>query len=107
MAVTITASVGLNGTNRPADVMAIQKALNDIQPSAGGASPKLVPDGQSGPKTRGAILHFQQVHLGLTQDSKVDPGGSTLREINAILDPSVMAADPKVLALTDMVVSNL
>ena len=107
MAVTITLSVGLNGANRPADVMAIQKALNDIQPSAGGANPKLVPDGLSGPKTRAAILHFQQVHLGLTQDSKVDPGGSTLREMNAILDPSIMAADPKALALTDMVVSNL
>jgi peptidoglycan hydrolase-like protein with peptidoglycan-binding domain len=81
--------------------------LNDIDPSAGGALPKLVPDGQCGPKTRAAILHFQQAHLGLTQDSKVDPGGSTLREMNAILDPSLAAADPKTLALNDMVISNI
>ncbi len=107
MAVTITASVGLNGNNRPADVMAIQKALNDIPASAGGANPKLVPDGQSGSKTRAAILHFQQVHLGLTKDSKVDPGGATLREMNGILDPNVLAADPKALAMTDMVISNI
>lgn len=107
IAVTITASVGLNGTNRPADVLAIQKALNDIPPSAGGASPKLFPNGHSGPKTRAAILHFQQIHLGLAQDSKVDPGGSTLRELNWILDPNVLAADPKALALTDMAVSNI
>ena len=38
MKVTITASVGLNGTNRDADVVAIQKALNDIPPSAGSNS---------------------------------------------------------------------
>lgn len=107
MKVTITASVGLNGTNRDADVVAIQKALNDIPPSAGGASPKLFPDGHSGPKTRAAILHFQQVHLGLTKDSKVDPDGSTLREMNGILDPNFLTADPKALALSDMVVSNI
>lgn len=99
--------MALNGGNRAADVVASQKALNDIPPSASGASPKLVPDGQSGPKTRAAMLHFQQLHLRLTQDSKVDPDGSTLREMNGILDPTFLAADPNALALSDMAVSNI
>jgi len=107
MAVTINASVGLNGANIPADVLNIQNALNTIAQGSGGANPKLVPDGQCGAKTRGAILHFQQAHPGLAHDSRVDPGGSTLHEMNVLLDPSVAAADPKALALSDMTVSTI
>jgi hypothetical protein len=63
--------------------------LNAIPPSAGGASPELIPDGQSGSKTRAAILHFQRVDLGLTEDSNVDPDGSTLHGSTPLLARAV------------------
>jgi peptidoglycan hydrolase-like protein with peptidoglycan-binding domain len=106
MTVTITASVGVGGANRMADVKAIQQALNDLPPGAGGPDPKLAVDGIAGPKTNAAILNFQKANLGLTQDGRIDPTGSTLRMLNARLDASAMAHDPKALALQATIVSN-
>lgn len=99
MAISIKFSVGLNATNQSGDVTTIQKALNDISPMQGGASPKLKVDGLCGPVTQGAIKKFQTVHPGLTPDSKVDPNGATLKVMNSILDPSSADHDPKALAL--------
>ena len=106
MTVTISASIGAGGINRAADVRAIQQALNDLPQGAGGPDPKLVVDGIAGPKTNAAILNFQRANIGVTQDSRIDPGGSTLRMLNARLDASVMGSDPKALALQTTVVSN-
>lgn len=105
MAVAISASVGAGGANRPADVRAIQQALNDLPPGSGGPVPPLKVDGICGPLTRAAILKFQQAHMGLAKDARVDRGGSTLSEINASLDPSLRAADPKSLAMESVPVS--
>jgi peptidoglycan hydrolase-like protein with peptidoglycan-binding domain len=102
--VTITASVGQGGVNRSADVQAIQNALNSISAIGGGASPPLKVDGMVGPKTIAAILKFQKTNLGLTQDGKVDPSGSTLQRINFILDGSTK--DPKTLAMASLPVAS-
>ena len=46
--------------NFPDDVRAVQNALNRFAPNEGGPIEKLVVDGMCGPKTRGAIHHFQK-----------------------------------------------
>jgi peptidoglycan hydrolase-like protein with peptidoglycan-binding domain len=102
--VAITSSVGQAGINRKPDVEAIQTALNGISTFAGGPNPKLKVDGFIGPKTNGAILNFQKGNLGLTQDSRVDPNGSTLQRINFILDGTTN--DPKALAISCLPVSS-
>lgn len=85
--ITITASVGLRGTNRATDAAAIQNALNQIQPAMGGANPKLAEDGKCGALTQSAIRAFQQRQFG-ESDSRVDPGQRTLARLNAILSAS-------------------
>jgi hypothetical protein len=94
--VSITGSVGVGGRNTPADVKAIQAALNDIPPSDGGPDPKLAVDGIAGPKTNKAIAKFQQRNIGWS-DGRIDPGGPTLKAINArrALQPLWAAAAPK------------
>lgn len=83
MARTITASVGLNGINRSADVVTVQELLNKVPPDKGGPQPLLVVDGISGPKTRAAIQKFQLHHFGWKgADSRVDPGQQTLAKLN-------------------------
>ncbi len=80
--VAISGSVGVGGRNLAADVKAIQAALNDIPPADGGADPKLAVDGIAGPKTNRAIARFQQRNIGWS-DGRIDPGGPTLKAINA------------------------
>jgi hypothetical protein len=87
-AVTITAWVGRKGNatgegNDPADVWLIQRALNDIPVAKGGPSVPLVLDGIAGPKTQAAFQKFQLKWFGWPgADSRVDPDGQTLAEIN-------------------------
>ena len=84
--VSIGSSVGLNGINRPADVVEIQKALNRVPAEQGGADPQLTVDGLSGPMTRGAIRTFQTKQFpGVPADSRVDPKQRTIGRINEIL----------------------
>jgi hypothetical protein len=82
-AVIITASVGLGGVNRPDDVKKIQELLNDVRPEKGGPTPKLVVDGMCGPLTRAAIRNFQIRQQLAVKDSRVDPAGPTLQQLNA------------------------
>lgn len=92
--VNITASVGQGGANRAADVLAIQKALNQIPPAKGGPDPKLAEDSRIGPKTIGAIVKFQRAHAGLVADGRVDAGGPTLAKINTLLAPQPVPPPP-------------
>ncbi len=84
--VTISASVGQGGVNKKADVLTIQKALNQIPPNKGGPVPKLKEDGLVGPKTTGAILNFQKSNVGLDRDGRVDVNQATLARINVLLE---------------------
>jgi len=97
--VKITGSVGQGGVNKNADVLAIQKALNQIPASKGGPDPKLKEDGWIGPKTNGAILKFQKANAGLKHDGRIDVNGPTLACINSLLGgtptPPPQPAGPK------------
>lgn len=92
--ITITAPVGIRGTNRPNDTVTIQDALNRVPAIQGGASPPLGVDGLCGPKTQRAIQVFQLKHFGWSgADGLVEPGRQTIGKLNEILTP-VVAARP-------------
>jgi hypothetical protein len=86
----ITSGVG-RGTpplcrNLPDDVRTIQRALNRYPAIDGGAKPKLVVDGICGPKTKGAIDHFQAKHQIFIKGTKnpdgiVEPNGQTIAKL--------------------------
>lgn len=79
---TISSSVGHGGRNVHADVVTVQKLLNQ-HAAAVGLAPLLVADGLVGTKTIGAIVLFQRKVVGmLNPDGRVDPGGGTLRALN-------------------------
>ncbi|NCA70814.1 MAG: hypothetical protein EOM91_12035 [Sphingobacteriia bacterium] len=80
---TIAKSVGLGGVNRKEDVLTIQTLLNRIAVVDGGPLPPLQEDSLIGPKTMGAIRHFQQWHQ-LVADARVDPSGPTLKRMNEL-----------------------
>jgi len=85
----ISASVGRNAVNRLADVLLVQKLLNQHIHSLIPLRP-LREDGQIGPQTISAIVEFQKrVVLMGNPDGRVDPGGGTLR---ALLDAKTLAA---------------
>jgi len=84
MGITIGASVGRGGVNAPADVVAVGGALVAVGVENGGIF--AVPLGLDW--LGDAIAHFQGVQgLMATPDGRIDPGGGTLRRINAILFP--------------------
>lgn len=84
MAVTISASVGYGCTNKYADVIKIQTALNDIPQHWGGPSPKLATEGSCKALTIAAIENIQRWQFGW-KDGKISPGGVTLQRINDML----------------------
>ena len=87
--VAISASVGANGANKPSDVKTIQKALNRVATSDGGADPALDPDGFFGPKTGKAIRQFQTVQFpGWQPDGRIDPNQKTINRLNEVLNGS-------------------
>jgi hypothetical protein len=67
---SLSASVGVNGPNRPADVLLVQKALNKVKKAG------LVEDAVCGPLTIEAIIKFQQQNFGWA-DGSIDVGGQT------------------------------
>jgi hypothetical protein len=80
---TITGSVGRGGRNYPhSDVMTVQYLLNCVPAAQGGPAKELVVDGAAGPRTIAAIEGFQR-RLGGFADGRVDPGGATLRALQA------------------------
>lgn len=81
--VFIEKSVGRDGKNLVADVVKIGAALVAVGPDHGGIFvPPLTVEGLGQ-----AIELFQRVQHLPKQDGRVDPGGSTLRRINKILNP--------------------
>jgi hypothetical protein len=72
---TITASVGASGRNRPSDVRTIQELLTQVGANPGRA------DGRCGPNTVRAILTFQSGFMH-RPDGRVDPNGITWRRLN-------------------------
>lgn len=76
----IDSSVGLGGKNKRRDVKVVQRLLNkhSLPPLQ-----NLSVDGIAGQNTFDTIRHFQSVIVKMrTPDSKVDPGGKTLRHLN-------------------------
>jgi hypothetical protein len=84
MAIQISGSVGNGGANGPVDVVAIGGALVAVGVDHGGVFGVPLSLDALGQ----AIAQFQRVQgLSATPDGRVDPGGNTLRRINAILFP--------------------
>lgn len=86
-AIRIGFSVGENGKNQKADVLAIQKAINYIiQFNVLVPLLPLKEDGVAGKNTKTAIRRFQQVSLGVSiPDGRIDPSGKTLEKLNSVI----------------------
>ena len=81
----IAASVGEKGRNLPGDTVTVQRLLNSVASSKGGASVPLALDGLVGPRTIGAIRTFQLKQFGpALSDGRVDPNGRTLSKLNEL-----------------------
>lgn len=81
----IKASVGSNGANHEDDVTEIQTLLDVIPAAAGGAEPQIDIDGWCGKNTNAAILHFQKTQKMPVLDGRVDPGKSTIKRLNELV----------------------
>ena len=86
MPLSLSAPVGDGAPNRAADVAAVQRALQRASDLT--LDPRVHPgpaDGLCGDGTEGAIERFQR-RLGFYRpDARVDPGGTTLRRLDALL----------------------
>jgi papain like cysteine protease AvrRpt2 len=92
MARTISASVGLNASNRKPDVVTVQELLNKVPPLQGGPEVKLKIDGLCWQKTQQAIRNFQSRNMGHKwPDVRVDPGGATLTRLNSFDEQAAVA----------------
>jgi hypothetical protein len=78
----IGAAVGAGCPNLPADVKAIQAALNNVPPDAGGPNPKLAVNGLPGGGLELAIAAFQQFVFGW-KNSRVEPDSLTFAALVA------------------------
>lgn len=76
----ISKSVGIGGVNRPADVRIVQRLLNAREFPCGRV------DGDCGPRTRAAILAFQDTFLR-RPDGLIEPGGITITRLNEPGEP--------------------
>lgn len=95
----ITGSVGQGGRNTKADVRIVQKLLNNFTTGLG--LPALEVDGGYGDNTGKAIRRFQAQVMGLSNpDGRVDPGGRTIRALNAPAH-AAPANDPALLSGAD------
>jgi muramidase (phage lysozyme) len=109
--ISILASVGRNGTNRYADVVTIQRLINDNLPIP---LRPLVIDGRCGPATIAAIEEIQRRNLNMgAPDGRVDPHGATFRFLaglpnagaqtaNASVTAEALVHDPRVKAMLDL-----
>lgn len=79
----LTAAVGNNGKNQPADVTFIQKLLNDYKIT--GEIKPLKIDGKIGPETIRRIEVFQKRILFMGRpDGRIDPNGKTFKRLSSI-----------------------
>lgn len=79
--------------NRKSDVLAVQRLLNASHKKSGVPRNKIAEDGDIGPETIGAINAFQLANFGW-QDGVVDPGGQTLKKLDASAGPLPPAPAP-------------
>lgn len=79
----VKASVGLGGVNRWEDVLTVQRLLNGTPPEQGGPVPKLDENGVVSQQLILAIAAFQRKQVGWS-DGRVDPGGETIRRLQAV-----------------------
>ena len=85
---------GVLARNLDGDVRTIQDSLNQIKPVHGGPTKPLDVDGKCGPKTNGAIQHFQFKQFGFPgTDGVIEPGKQTITRINQLLF-SALPVDP-------------
>lgn len=83
----IVKSVGKDAPNRKADVIVVQKLLNNFATGLGLKA--LEVDGGFGTDTGTAIRRFQAKVVGIANpDGRVDPGGRTLVALNGTAPPS-------------------
>ena len=89
MGIQIAGCVGRGAANAPPDVVAIGGALVAVGVDNGGIFGVPLGLGALGD----AIANFQSVQgLSSSPDGRVDPGGNSLRRINAILFPDEVAS---------------
>jgi hypothetical protein len=87
MPISIQSSVGLSGVNQPADVLAVKTRLVEL------GFAFITADDVMGPLTIKAIKLFQAAKNGLNvvndqrNDGRVDPGGDTLKWLQALNAP--------------------
>ncbi|MFM2052066.1 MAG: hypothetical protein RL456_103 [Pseudomonadota bacterium] len=85
---TIQSGVGRQGLNARADQETVQALLNRVPVEEGGASPRLqapVTDRRIGAPLQAAIDRFQARQFDTRfRDGRIDPGGPTLRLLNAL-----------------------
>ncbi|MGV8074992.1 MAG: hypothetical protein AB2L11_10610 [Syntrophobacteraceae bacterium] len=88
MTVALSGTVGIGGSNLPEDTANIQRLLNQIpRPLGGSPHPPLHENGNCELNTIVAIKRFQWrlfPQRNQAVDGVVEPGGSTLREINRL-----------------------
>jgi len=82
MAILIGKSVGKNGVNEPEDVEKIQELLLRTR-----VVTSLTVNGVCDDQTEDAISEFQDCIGMSSPDSRVDPGGRTLRCMNEVVEP--------------------
>ncbi len=88
--VVISKAVGRGGQNLAPDVAKIAAALVAVGAERGGIfAPPLSIDGLAQ-----AIKLFQDFHKLPARDGRVDPGGGTLKKINAVLFPGLVPPPP-------------
>jgi hypothetical protein len=79
----IADAVGGGCSNRRDDVLVVQSLLN-VAYARIRVPPRTIPvDGAFGADTHAALIHFQRAQLG-GGDGRVEPGGRTLRRLNAV-----------------------
>lgn len=94
----ISASVGSSGRNLESDVTNVQTLLNIAPTSQGGPIPVIDIDGWCGKQTNQAITNFQRTQKFAIQDGRVDPGKSTIKRLNELLN----GPGTRTVALPDM-----
>jgi len=89
MSISISASVGLGGRNKPTDVALVQQLLNNT------GDHKLTIDGLAGTKTYEAIKSFQKSVVKLFKpDSLISPHGQTIKKLASYnLNTSTTSSD--------------
>jgi hypothetical protein len=90
MARSLTSSVGKGCTNLPDDVITVKELLNSASEIFGAPSNFIDPvDGIVDGALVDAISRFQRSNLFGFFDGRIDPGGSTLKRLNGVVDETV------------------